>query len=170
MARRDEGVAAARSLVGFEVGPVLYAIDIHRVREIIRPLATLPLPQMPASVLGVADHRGAVVPVVDLRTRFGLSAPDNPRSQRWIVVSRAGAELVALVVDRVSEVFGGASVEPRAAPSLGGAEPVRGLTAVYAHNGRLAFVVDPDLLAEASLDLDLDIDAARALLTQGMTT
>lgn len=154
-----------RSLVGFEVGPVLYAIDIHRVREIIRPLPTVPLPQMPPSVLGVADHRGAVAPVVDLRERFGLPPAPNAASRRWIVVSRGGADLVALVVDRVCEVFGGAAIEAREAPSLGDNVAVTGLTEVYAHNGRLAFVVDPDLLAEVSHDLD--IDSARALLTQG---
>ncbi|HJL32604.1 MAG TPA: chemotaxis protein CheW, partial [Polyangiaceae bacterium LLY-WYZ-15_(1-7)] len=64
----------SKNLVGFQVGDVRYAVDILRVREIINPLPLVELPHAPPSVLGVADHRGEVVPVLDLRRRFGLPA------------------------------------------------------------------------------------------------
>ena len=64
---------AERSLVGFSVGDVAYAIEISHVREIVAPLSLTVLPHMPPAVVGVANHRGEVVPVVDLRQRFGVA-------------------------------------------------------------------------------------------------
>ena len=49
------------------MGDVRYAVEIHRVREIVNPLPIVTLPHAPAEVVGVADHRGDVLPVVDLR-------------------------------------------------------------------------------------------------------
>jgi hypothetical protein len=83
--------------VAFEVGGVAYAVDIQRVREITRAMPILPLPHLPPSVVGVVDHRGDVVPVVDLRHRFGVGHAGVGREVRWIVVMR-GARLLALVV------------------------------------------------------------------------
>jgi len=62
----------SKSLVGFFVGNVHYAVPIGRVREISNPLEMVPLPHAPHAVIGVADYRGEVVPVVDLRMRFGM--------------------------------------------------------------------------------------------------
>ncbi len=70
--RRDR----MKNLVGFLVGDVRYAVDILKVREIINPLDIVELPQSPSSVVGVADHRGEVVPIVDLRARFGLPSAE----------------------------------------------------------------------------------------------
>ena len=61
-----------KSLVGFRIGEVSYAIPIGAVRGIINPVPLTALPHPPPAVAGVADHRGEVVPVVNLRTRFGL--------------------------------------------------------------------------------------------------
>lgn len=134
-----------RSYVGFEVGGVRYAIDIHRVREIIRPMPTLELPHVPPMVTGVVDHRGNVVPIVDLRLRFSTNVPASDRLVRWVIVSR-GERLVALVVDRVSEVFGVSAPESREVPEIGVGEEARGIVAAYSHRGALVFVVDADTL------------------------
>ena len=64
----------SKNLVGFIVGDVHYAVSIHRVREIANPLTLVALPKAPSSVTGVADYRGEVVPVIDMRVRFGLDA------------------------------------------------------------------------------------------------
>ena len=156
----------AKNLVGFEVGGVRYAVDIHRVSEIIRPLGVVELPHMPNSVLGVCDHRGYVVPVVDLRLRFGLEVHQRLGLSRWVVVSRRD-RLVALVVDRVTEVFGGDANRERDVPTLGETDDVRGISTVYSHGGGLVFVVDVDLLTNVS-EL-LDMTTARELLLQEST-
>lgn len=130
-----------RDLVGFFVGDVSYAVPIRAVREISLPLRIDRLPQAPPAVLGVADCRGAIVPVVDLRVRFGLPPSEEPRRQKWILLD-VGDRLIALVVDRVSEVFGTGGAELRPAPPLGGGADIRGLAGVTNYEGGLVFVLE----------------------------
>ncbi|MFO0669118.1 MAG: chemotaxis protein CheW [Polyangiaceae bacterium] len=130
-----------RDFVGFVVGDVSYAIAIRAVREVTLPLRVDRLPEAPPAVLGVADYRGAVVPVIDLRIRFGLGPSAEPRRQKWILLA-VGGRLVALVVDRVSDVFGTGGSELRPAPPLGGGADVRGLAGVADFDGRMVFVLD----------------------------
>lgn len=136
-----------KSLVGFIVGDVFYAIDISVVREIVNPLPVTPLPHTPAEVTGVADHRGEVVPVISLRVRFGLPPVENTRSTKWILVD-GGTSPIGLVVDAVTEVFGTGGSELRATPEVGGYRTARGITGVTTHNGALTFVLDPERFVE----------------------
>jgi len=130
-----------KSLVGFVVGDVLYAIGIGSVREIVNPVQLTELPHAPPAVCGVMDHRGEVVPVVDLRARFGLPSLSEPRRAKWILVDMGG-RLVGLAVDRVKDVFGSSSEEIQAAPSLGQGDDQRGILGVTKHDGSLVFVLD----------------------------
>jgi purine-binding chemotaxis protein CheW len=130
-----------KNLVGFVVGDVHYALDIRRVREILNPLPITPLPHTPAEVAGVADHRGEVVPLIDLRARFGLPRADVARGTKWILV-RAGARTVGLIVDGVTEVFGTGGEDLRPTPEVGGRRDVRGIAGVATHAGRLTFVLE----------------------------
>src|SRR5262249_6112461 len=130
-----------KSLVGFIVGDVHYAIDIGRVREIVNPLAITHLPHTPAEVAGVSDHRGEVVPVIDLRVRFGLPPVKAGRGTKWILVE-TGDHAVGLIVDAVTEVFGTGGVELRPTPVVGGRHDVRGILGVTTHDDTLTFVLD----------------------------
>ena len=137
----------SKNFVGFVVGDVEYAVAIAKVKEIARPMPVVPLPHPPVAVAGVADFRGEVIPVVELRARFGLASADATRKTKWIVVDAAG-RFIALVVDAVTEVFGTGGAELRPAPSLGGREDLRGLAGVTGHGGGLVFVLDTDKLRE----------------------
>ncbi|OGQ17687.1 MAG: hypothetical protein A2138_22865 [Deltaproteobacteria bacterium RBG_16_71_12] len=92
-------------LATFAVGPDLYAIDIMRIREIVRPLPVTPVPKAPAGMVGVVDLRGAVLPLFDLRLRFDL----GPRAEadlvhvRYLIVKLDG-RTVGVVVDQVHDV------------------------------------------------------------------
>jgi purine-binding chemotaxis protein CheW len=130
-----------KSLVGFAVGDVAYAVPIGDVREIVNPLVLTELPHAPAAVVGVADHRGDVIPVVDLRARFGLPPLADRQRSKWILVQVEG-RLVGLVVDRVLDVFGTSGAEIRPPPMLGGGEDVRGILGVTNRDGGLTFVLD----------------------------
>ena len=130
-----------KSLVGFVVGAVHYAVDISRVREIVNPLKITSLPHTPPEVAGVADHRGEVVPVIDLRARFGLGGAEASRSTKWILVD-VGDRRVGLVVDGVTEVFGTGGEELRPTPEVGGKRDLRGIAGVATHAGQLTFVLD----------------------------
>lgn len=149
-----------KSLVGFAVGDVYYAIPIGCVKEIINPIALTRLPHAPASISGVADHRGEVVPIVDMRSRFGMSQGDERRRTKWILVEVEG-RTVGLVVDRVTGVFGtGDGLRP--APTLGGGEEVRGIVGVTSHDSKMVFVLDVDrieALTESLRDQGMQLTA-----------
>lgn len=161
----------SKNFVGFTVGDVIYAVRIELVREIVNPLEVVELPQAPRAVRGVADYRGEVVPVVDLRERFGLPNVPLTRKNKWIVVdvgpkgppssepagprsTASGARFCALVVDAVTEVFGTGGAEVRPAPPLGGGDEIRGIAGVTTQGDRLVFVLDVHAfgaLAEAAM-------------------
>ena len=114
-----------KSFVGFVVADVGYAVPIARVKEIVNPMAVVPVPHAPRQVVGVADYRGEIVPVVDLRVRFGLAAaalaePASAKASKgkWVIVDVTG-RLVALLVDAVTDVFGTGGTDLRATPTLG---------------------------------------------------
>lgn len=135
----------SKDLVGFLVGDVMYAVRIQVVREIVNPLVVVDLPRAPQAVKGVADYRGEVVPVIDLRERFHLPVAPLSRKTKWIVLDvgqRGGARYAALIVDQVSEVFGLAGGELRPAPPLGIGDAERGIEGVTTLGQRLVFVLD----------------------------
>lgn len=106
----------------FMLGGETFALGILTIKEIIEYRSLTELPMMPASVRGVINLRGAVVPVVDLQARFGrVSSPVGKRT--CIVIVEVGASdcrrVVGLVVDAVNAVLeiGAAQIEP--APAFG---------------------------------------------------
>ncbi|HWA74123.1 MAG TPA: chemotaxis protein CheW [Polyangiaceae bacterium] len=130
-----------KSLVGFVVGEVTYAVSIGSVREIVNPVPLTELPHAPPTVAGVMDHRGEVVPVVDLRVRFGLPPINDPRRAKWLLIEVEGRS-IGLAVDRVTDVFGTGGAEVLPAPALGRGDEERGITGVTKHDGALVFVLD----------------------------
>lgn len=90
-------------LAGFFVGGGLYGIDIMRIKEVIqaRPYPVRPVPHAPPIVEGVIQLRGVVIPVIDLRERFGtVPDPELRRVNKLIIVSVRG-RIVGLRVDRI---------------------------------------------------------------------
>ncbi len=131
-------------LLGFELGGVRYAIDINSVREITRPLQLIPVPQGPSEVMGLADYRDQVLAVLDVRRSLGFEPATDARSSKWIVASHKG-QLMALVVDGVTEVFSSDGQSPRPVPE---SNKQRGVAHAYKNQAELVFVVDLAKLAE----------------------
>jgi len=97
--------AAANELevLVFEVGGQRYALASADVKELARAVTVVRLPKAPPIVEGVIDVRGAVVPVLDIRSRFRLAAkPLEPTDH--LVLAWAGTRLVALRVDRAFDL------------------------------------------------------------------
>jgi purine-binding chemotaxis protein CheW len=132
-----------KSLVGFVVGDIAYAVPIASVREIVNPVPLAELPHAPPAVAGVADHRGEIVPIIDLRVRFGLAPFSDPRKSKWILIEVEGRG-VGLAVDRVTEVFGKGGSEIKPPPQLGTGDELRGIAGVTTHDGMLTFVLEVD--------------------------
>lgn len=126
-------------LVRFRVASVDYAVEVRSVREVLAPLPCVPMPGAPPAVLGVAQYRGDVVPVVDARARFGATEAPPASRPKWLVVD-VGAHDVALVADAVLDVFvapqqsAGAPERSREAPG--------DVRAVAHHREGIVFVLD----------------------------
>ena len=88
-------------LVGFVIGDEEYAVPILAIQEIIKPFSWTRVPQVPKYVLGVFNLRGAVIPLIDLRTKFGLSAKNHSDETRFIVM-RHGDDVAGFVIDRLT--------------------------------------------------------------------
>jgi len=91
-------------LVVFRLGDDFFAMMIASVNEIIRLQKITPVPKAPAFVEGVTNLRGRVIPVIDLRKRFGIAPLEDGRNARIIVADHAG-KLIGMMVDRVDEVL-----------------------------------------------------------------
>jgi len=103
-------------LAAFFVGDEEYVVDILRVREIIRPVPITPVRRGPKFVEGVINLRGTVVPIVDLRRRFGLESDES--AHRKIIILSAEGRPLGLIVDRVTEVVRVPRSQIRPAPGL----------------------------------------------------
>lgn len=90
-------------LACFKVGQELYALDIMKIKEIIRPQKLTPIPKAPSFIEGVINLRGAVIPVADMRKRFDQPAREETRKNRIVVCSLVG-KIIGLLVDEVTEV------------------------------------------------------------------
>ena len=91
-------------LVTFRLGKEEYSLDILKVQEIIRHMELTRVPKSPDFVDGVINLRGKVIPVLDLRKRFGLPVDEKTNETRIIVVD-VDSRTVGLKVDAVSEVL-----------------------------------------------------------------
>jgi purine-binding chemotaxis protein CheW len=94
-----------KQLVVFELAKEHYGVDIAAVESIIKMQEITCVPHAPAFIEGVTNLRGSVLPVIDLRKRFGLNAHRaDHRDNRIVIVSIDGTK-VGMVVDAVSEVL-----------------------------------------------------------------
>lgn len=98
----SEGARREVQLACFRIGAEMYALDIMRIKEIIRPLKLTSVPKAPPFIEGVINLRGAVIPVIDLRKRFDQPA-ESGRKTRIIICTVAG-KILGLMVDEVTEV------------------------------------------------------------------
>lgn len=91
-------------LVSFVVGTEEFAIPILSVQEINRMMPITRVPQSPKFIKGVINLRGKIIPVMDLRKRFGMESHETTTDSRIIVVEVA-SHVIGFTVDRVNEVL-----------------------------------------------------------------
>lgn len=91
-------------LVSFNIGGEEFGVDILKVQEINRMLDVTRVPNAPEYVDGVINLRGKVIPIIDLRRRFGMDRKEHDKNTRIVVVELSG-KVVGFVVDAVSEVL-----------------------------------------------------------------
>ena len=139
-------------VVSFRLADEEYGVDIMTVQEIILVGVITQVPEVPPHVLGVINLRGNVIPIVNLRRRFGMAERAADEETR-IVVMNIGGRTVGVVVDGVSEVLRLSHEDMSSAPaSLGGAgrDYVIGLAR---RNERLLILLDmARLLGSAEIE------------------
>lgn len=150
-----DGIMANVPLLVFALHKTRFAVRGEAVREVVRSVGVAPLPDAPEVVEGVINYRGRIVPVLDVRARFGLPGQPLDPTQHFIVAD-AGPRLVALRVDRASDVLemsdadieSGARVAPGSRHTEGVARLPDGLIVIH------------DLERFLSLDEGTNLDAS----------
>ena len=129
----------------FRLGDQDYGIAISKVQEIREWTKVTPLPNSPSYIKGMLNLRGAIVPVIDLRMRFGLDVLERDGFTVIIVVN-VGGRLAGIVVDTVSDVL---SVDPgqrRALPEFEGQANRRFIEGLAQIDDRLMVLLNVDQL------------------------
>jgi purine-binding chemotaxis protein CheW len=146
-------------LLTFELDKQRFGLPMADVQEVVRVAAFARLPKAPQVIEGVLNFRGAAVPVLDIRARFGLP-PRAVRTSDHLVVARAGKRTAAIRVDRVSDLIEAA------------ANDIEDVSAVTPHSGYVAGVLklpgdiilihdlSTFLSAAEAADLDRSLEAA----------
>ena len=146
--------AAAQQLVTFRLGDDHFAADIHAVERVLRFQDPTPVPNVPDWVDGVIEYQGRVVPVINLRRRFGLEGAPPLSGTRIIILSTPDG-WVGVVVDSVMEVASVPAAQIAPPPPL-----FRGLSADYVRgivrrHDRLGILLDTARLLTATEPLAL---------------
>lgn len=128
--------------VAFSLGKEEYGVEISYAKEIIRiPKQMTKMPNMPAYIEGVVNLRGKVIPVIDLKKRFGLEQTETSTDSRLLILDLEGMVL-GTIVDDVSEVI---KIEDESIEKLGseicsiGNNSVKGIGKI---DGRLIILLD----------------------------
>ncbi|HEX4453377.1 MAG TPA: chemotaxis protein CheW [Kofleriaceae bacterium] len=138
--------------VGFRVGTTDYALPAADVLHLDTFDAATPVPGAPAYVAGLVQTRGKLVPVVDLRARFGLAPAERTLDSR-IVVVRVGARIAGLLVDSAREVMQIDEAACEQPPDVFRARTNEFVKAVATVTKRLVLVVDvPRIIGEEHSD------------------
>jgi len=145
-------LSALDQYLSFNIDSEVYALDITRVREILEFTTVTKVPRMPAFMRGVINLRGAVVPVIDMRARFGLPEAPVDKSTCIIItdVEIEGTRLVlGAVADSVQEVFQFEDKHLERLPRMGGLLEANFLKGMGTHDGGFVQVLELDRLFSA---------------------
>ena len=135
----------------FSLGDELYGVDILRVQEIKGYTAVTKIPNTPPHIKGVLNLRGTIVPIVELRTKFGMPTIDYTMFT-VIVVVVVQEKIMGLVVDSVSDVLNISKADIQAAPEFGDKVDVTFLNGIGKSGDKLVSLLDIDrLLVDAAI-------------------
>jgi purine-binding chemotaxis protein CheW len=136
-----------RQLVCFRLGDEEYGLDIQKVHEINRLVNITKIPQAPVFVEGVINLRGKIIPIIDLRKRFGFEALKVRDKENRIIVIEAHGSTVGMIVDAVTEVLRLQESQIEATPDLATASvDVKYIDGVAMLEQRLLIVLNSDLI------------------------
>jgi len=163
MQARSAAREATREVLVFVLGKEEYGVDILKVQEIRGYEKVTPIPAAPAYLKGVINLRGIIVPVIDLRIKFGLADPKYD-SFTVVIILRLASRVIGMVVDGVSDVVALAPSEVKPAPQLGSLVDSSFLAGLATQSERMVLLLDIEkFLSSAELNLlGQAVDTAKA--------
>lgn len=146
--------AARRELIAFRIGDQEFCVDIMQVREIRGWTPATPLPRTPSFIKGVINLRGAVLPIVDLGSRLGLSTSE-PTARHVIMVVNIAGRTVGLLVEAVSDIINLSDDMVQPTPDIACDQVKSFVKGLFAIDGRMISLISldrvlPELEAEAA--------------------
>ena len=141
--KQDNG--ARREYLTFTLGAENYGVDILKVQEIRGYDNVTHIPHAPAFIKGVINLRGAIVPVVDLRIKFGLGRVEYDAMTVMMILNIAG-RVVGAVVDGVSDVIALDDSDLRLPPDFGASVDTRYLEGLATVEDRMLIIVNIERL------------------------
>ncbi|HET6465797.1 MAG TPA: chemotaxis protein CheW [Nitrospiria bacterium] len=127
--------------MAFQLADEEYAIDILKIKEIIRSLEITHVPRRPPVIKGVISLRGTIIPIYDLRTRLGLTESPPTRNSRILVVE-LDKGMIGIIADRVTEVVKIKEKDVEPPPATGDGMTAGHLKGVTRINGRLIILLN----------------------------
>ena len=143
---KDE--ARSQQVLTFVLGNETYGVDILRVQEIRGFTAVTKIPHAPSHVLGVLNLRGSIVPIVDMRIKFGLGEPVYD-SFTVVIILNIAQHVIGMVVDSVSDVVTLTSDQIRPAPDMGASVETNCLLGLGTVGERMLILLDIDKLMQS---------------------
>ncbi|MGA2551718.1 MAG: chemotaxis protein CheW [Burkholderiaceae bacterium] len=142
---KGSAIEPEHEFLTFTLGSEEYGIDILKVQEIRGYNAVTPIISAPAFIKGVMNLRGTIVPIVDLRIKFGVGSAQYD-AFTVVVVLKILSRTIGIVVDSVSDVLQLTSEQIRPAPQFGQAMDTEYLLGLGALEGRMLILVDIERL------------------------
>ena len=139
----------------FQVDSQNFALEIKRVKEILPRRKITVLPKAPAFLEGMIELRGSLIPVIDLRKRWGVSEIRNDSATR-IIVLRVRKKKVGLIVDSVQRVLSVPIEDIDVPPDMTRSRGSEYILAVAKHQGELYLILDVDRLLSTEERTSLD--------------
>jgi purine-binding chemotaxis protein CheW len=143
-------------VVSFKLGSEEYGVDIGQVQEINRMVAVTHVPRAPQFMEGVINLRGQLIPIIDLRTRFGMERAEHSKNTR-IVVTEIGTKRIGMVVDSVSEVLRLPLEQIEEAPDMISGVDTEYIRGVGKLDERLIILLDLGKIVTGAEKRDLDV-------------
>ncbi len=148
-----EAATSIREFLAFKLGREEYGVDILRVQEIRSFEQPTRMANAPAFILGVVNLRGVIVPIVDMRIKFGMGEVKYD-SFTVVIVLNIGKQVIGMVVDGVSDVMTFTPEQLRPVPEFSGAIDDNHVLAIGSVGDRMLILLDIErLMGSAALGL-----------------
>jgi purine-binding chemotaxis protein CheW len=141
-ANEDNEGKDAESFLSFQIADHLYAVNLLQIREVRKAAALTRVAHAPSYVLGVGSIRGEIVPVIDLKERFGIKHNLPDEVQRLVLITELAGRKVGIQVDAVHSVVSISMAAVQAIPKTTMAIDLKYLVGMIEHEAQMLLLLD----------------------------